>query len=400
MPAPTSLWTDRPPGSADHDWLADDPAPPAAAPPEAGGGPAAAAAPQPPSRRSRTRRLAIVAGLAALTGGALATGALLDSEQPAPTRAAELPAVSAGRVPETKIGEIYAQVSDGVVSVRVEQGGRTASGTGFVVDADGTIVTNAHVVAGADRARVRFDDDAQPVDAEVVGSDPSSDLAVLRVDPNDVGRRLKVLPLADSDDVRVGDSAIAVGYPLGLDRTATAGIVSGVGRKIEAPNGFAIDEVIQTDAPINPGNSGGPLLDARGRVIGVNSQIATAGSRGSVGIGFAVPSNTVREVVPRLERGEAIARPYLGVSTTTLAPGQGDGAQVADVTAGGPAQRAGLRTGDVIVGIDGSAVAAPDDVAAAIADREPGDRVDIEVRRDGGRATVSVELGRRPAQVP
>jgi putative serine protease PepD len=342
----------------------------------------------------------MAAGLAALAGGALATGALLDGDGPAPSRTAALPAVSGARAPETKVGEIYAQVSDGVVSVRVDQGGRAASGSGFVVDADGTIVTNAHVVEGADRARVRFDDDARPVDAEVVGSDPSSDLAVLRVDPSDVGRALKVLPLADSDDVRVGDTAIAVGYPLGLDRTATAGIVSGVGRKIEAPNGFAIDEVIQTDAPINPGNSGGPLIDARGRVIGVNSQIATAGSRGNVGIGFAVPSNTVREVVPRLERGEAIDRPYLGVSTSAPAAGQGDGAQIAEVTPGSPAERAGLRAGDVIVRVAGRQVAEPDDVMAAIEGRAPGDRVDIEVRRDGGGTTVSVELGRRPAQLP
>jgi putative serine protease PepD len=394
MPAPTSLWTDRAPGSADHEWLADEPAPPQAPPPRADREP-----PAPPSRPGR-RRAAIVAGIAALAGGALATGALLDGDGPAPSRTAALPAVSGARAPETKVGEIYAQVSDGVVSVRVDQGGRAASGSGFVVDPDGTIVTNAHVVEGADRARVRFDDDARPVDAEVVGSDPSSDLAVLRVDPNDVGRALKVLPLADSDDVRVGDTAIAVGYPLGLDRTATAGIVSGVGRKIEAPNGFAIDEVIQTDAPINPGNSGGPLIDARGRVIGVNSQIATAGSRGNVGIGFAVPSNTVRDVVPRLERGETIDRPYLGVSTSAPVAGQGDGAQIAEVTPGSPADRAGLRAGDVIVRVARRQVAEPDDVMAAIEGRAPGDRVEIEVRRAGGATTVSVELGRRPTQVP
>ena len=185
----------------------------------------------------------------------------------------------------------------------MSSGSGTASGTGFVFDSDGTIVTNAHVVGDAQEAQVRFDDDA-PVQAQVVGTDPSSDLAVLHVDPAQAGT-LQPLTLGESDDVRVGDTAIAVGYPFGLDRTATAGIVSGLGRRIQAPNGVSIDEVIQTDAPINPGNSGGPLLDASGRVIGVNSQIATAsGGGGNVGVGFAIPSDTVREVVPRLKAGQ------------------------------------------------------------------------------------------------
>ena len=148
----------------------------------------------------------------------------------------------------------------------------------------------------------------------MLGTDASSDIAVLRVDPSKTGG-VKPLALANSDSVQVGDLAVAIGYPLGLDRTATAGIVSGLGRDIKAPNGFSIDKVIQTDAPINPGNSGGPLLDGAGRVIGINSQIATTGGGGgSVGIGFAVPSNTVRQVVPRLRTGSAIKRAYLGIS--------------------------------------------------------------------------------------
>jgi putative serine protease PepD len=211
--------------------------------------------------------------------------------------------VAGRRLAPSQISAIYARASSGVVSVHMSSGTGTASGTGFVVDSDGTIVTNAHVVGDAQEAQVRFDDDA-PVRAEVVGTDPSSDLAVLRVDPAQAGT-LHPLTLAESDDVRVGDSAIAVGYPFGLDRTATAGIVSGLGRRIQAPNGVGIDEVIQTDAPINPGNSGGPLLDASGRVIGVNSQIATASAGGgNVGVGFAIPSDTVREVVPRLKAGQ------------------------------------------------------------------------------------------------
>ena len=208
---------------------------------------------------------------------------------------------------------------------------------------------------------------------------------------------LTALQLADSETVRTGQLAVAIGSPFGLPQTATAGIVSGTGRHIQAPDGFQIDSVIQTDAPINPGNSGGPLLDAAGRVIGVNSQIATGGtSQGNVGIGFAVPSNTVADVIPRLERGETIRRPYLGLST---AAGSG-GAVVREATAGGPAARAGIRAGDVVVAVGGDRVREPDDVAAAIQDAAPGDRVDVEVRRDGEARTLAVELAARPEQAP
>jgi putative serine protease PepD len=268
-------------------------------------------------------------------------------------------------------------------------------GTGFVVRSDGTIVTNAHVVGGADSAQVRFNDTGRMVEADVLGTDPSSDLAVLRVDPGTVGS-LRSLRLADSDEVRVGDPVVAIGHPFGLDRTATAGIVSGVGREIRAPNGFQIEEAIQTDAPINPGNSGGPLLDARGRVVGVNSQIATAGTPGNVGIGFAVPSNTVREVLPRLSRGERIIRPYLGVTTTPHPAG----ALIQAAITGGPAAAAGLRAGDVIVRIDGKSVDEPDDVSDAVAARRPGDEIEIEVIRDGESRTITVELEKRPQRTP
>ena len=174
-------------------------------------------------------------------------------------------------------GKVYAAAGPAVVSVRVRQGGQQASGTGFLVDGDGSIVTNSHVVGEAERVTVRFDDSGQEVPARVRGTDPSSDLAVLDVDRSDVGSR-RPLALARSSSVRVGDEVVAIGFPLGLDKTATEGIVSGLERDIQAPNGFQIDRVIQTDAPINPGNSGGPLLDTRGRVVGVNSQIATAGA--------------------------------------------------------------------------------------------------------------------------
>jgi S1-C subfamily serine protease len=276
------------------------------------------------------------------------------------------------------------------VSVRAGSG----SGTGFVLDRDGTLVTNAHVVGDAETVQLQFADETT-ASARVAGVDRSSDLAVLKVDTSETGP-LHALELADSEGVRTGQLAVAIGSPFGLPQTATAGIVSGTGRHIQAPDGFQIDRVIQTDAPINPGNSGGPLLDARGRVIGVNSQIQTGGSNGNVGIGFAVPSNTVADVVPRLERGERIERPFLGVST---APGT-SGAVVREVTAGGPAADAGLRRGDEIVAVAGRTVDEPDDVAAAIQDRRPGESVEIEVRRGGSTETLDVRLGTRPAQAP
>jgi len=341
-------------------------------------------APEPPPGPSRRRRLvpalALATGLVAL---ALASLALLGDDDEAGLLAAD-----GGQLAPTQIGRVYDAAGPGVVSVRAGP----ASGTGFVVRRDGTIVTNAHVVASADTAQVSFGDSGRRVEAEVLGTDVSSDLAVLRVDPGSVDR-LRPLPLADSDRVRVGDAAVAIGHPFGLDRTATAGIVSAVGREIRAPDGFQIDHVIQTDAPINPGNSGGPLLDARGRVIGVNTQIATGGAgRGNVGIGFAVPSNTVREVLPALSRGERIERPFLGL---TSAP-HPEGAEIQGVTPGSPAQAAGLQAGDVITDVDGSPVRDPDDVSEVVGALEPGDEVEVEVSRDGERRSFEVELGTRP----
>jgi putative serine protease PepD len=330
--------------------------------------------------------LALAAALAAL---ALSTVAVLDGTG---DQAEVLPAAGGGKLAPTQVGRVYQSAGPGVVSVQVG----SASGTGFVVRGDGTIVTNAHVVGDADAAVVRFGDTGRQVQAEVRGTDPSSDLAVLHVDPGASGP-LRPLPLANSDRVQVGDAVVAIGHPFGLDRTATAGIVSGLGREIRAPDGFQIDEVIQTDAPINPGNSGGPLLDARGRVVGVNSQIATGGAgNGSVGIGFAVPSNRVREVLPALSRGQRIERAYLGVTTAPHARG----AEVVSVAGGSPAQRAGIRSGDVITVVDGREVAEPQDVSEAINALKPGERLEIEVARDGARRTLDVELAARPRQTP
>jgi putative serine protease PepD len=348
-------------------------------------------APEPP--RSRRGLAMLGAGLAALALVAVAfvVGGLLSNDSPAPRPRAQAPA------PRTPIGGIYSRASPAVVSVRT----RGATGTGFLFDRDGTLVTNAHVVGRSRQVAVRFGPNGHSIDASVLGTDPSSDLAVLKIAVSDTPN-VDPLGLADSSRVKVGDTAVAIGNPFGLDRTATAGIVSGLGRHIRAPNGVEIDQVIQTDAPINPGNSGGPLLDVRARVIGVNSQIATAGQTGTgnVGIGFAVPSNTVRQVVPRLKQGQTIDRPYLGVVTGRSSPTQADGAVVRSVRPGGPGQRGGLQAGDLIVGINGRRVNDPADVSAGIQGQAPGDVVTVQVQRDGQPVTLDVELGKRPRPGP
>ena len=358
----------------------------------------AAAGTTPRVPRSRSRRLpSLRAGVALavlLVALAFGAGYALDrDDNPDP-----LPAVSGEpikpRKGQTRAAAVYAVASPAVVSVRAGN----ASGTGFLTNSQGQIVTNAHVVGDSKRVAIRFGDDGGSIDADVLGRDPSTDLAVLSIDERDIPKGVKPLQFADSRGVQVGDLAIAIGNPFGLDRTATEGIVSGLGRSIEAPNGFSIDQVIQTDAPINPGNSGGPLLDDTARVIGVNSQIATAGSQGNVGVGFAVPSNTVRQVVPRLARGETIERGYLGVETSDATGAAG--AEVQNVVPGGPAERAGVQPGDVIKSVDGKPVSSPEDVAAAVSGRAPGDDIEIEVERGGSREKIEAELGKRPERTP
>jgi S1-C subfamily serine protease len=360
-------------------------------------------APQAPpttGRRLWTRRLVaagLVAGVIAI--GAIAAAALIDGGNGGNGTKA-LPAVSGEPVKprggETRTGAIYRIASPAVVSIRTDSG----SGTGFVIDRDGTIVTNSHVVDSSDRVAVRFEPDSDSVQADVVGTDPSSDLAVVSIDPQKVPSSIRPLQLADSRTVRVGDLAIAIGNPFGLDRTATEGIVSGVGREIQAPNGFSIDSVIQTDAPINPGNSGGPLLNDAGRVIGVNSQIETGGTAGNVGVGFAVPSNTVRQVVPVLLRGETIRRAYLGLQSTPHSPSSLSGAEVQSVIPNAPADKAGIRVGDVITRVDDRPVREPSDVSAAIADNKPGDAIQVQIQRDGSIVNLTATLGNRPGATP
>jgi S1-C subfamily serine protease len=293
----------------------------------------------------------------------------------------------------------------------------TATGSGFAINKDGYIVTNAHVVQGANSVEVSFDENGDSIPAEVKGVDTSADVAVLKVNPDDVKGGLKPVPLGDSSRAQVGDAVIAIGNPFGYTRTVTTGIVSGLQRQITAPNGFTIAHVIQTDASINPGNSGGPLLDANGRVIGINSQIATGGGQGSVGIGFAVPINTAKKLLPELEAGKTIERAYLGVQmqgvTKQLAQDLNlpvdHGALVVEVTPDSPADKAGLhggRTqtsqgvaagGDLIVVIDGKEMKDQNSVANAIAAHQPGDKVQVEFYRGNDKKTVTVELTKRPA---
>jgi S1-C subfamily serine protease len=369
------------------------------------GGPAGAHVPPPADGRRRVAglRLALLGVLAAVAVGvAFALGALFGSD---PTHIADdglkpLPAVKGKPIKptqgQTRAGAIYAQDSPAVVSLRTSEG----SGTGFLIDRRGTLVTNAHVVGSSDNITVRFGQHGRNIDGDVLGRDPSSDLAVVRIARSAIPRHTAPLRIADSRDVRVGDAVIAIGNPFGLDRTETQGIVSAVGRSIQAPNNFQIDDAIQTDAAINPGNSGGPLLDDTGRVIGVNSQIETSGSQGNVGVGFAVPSNSVRQVVPRLERGQRIARPWLGVETRESILGGGSGAEVANVVAGGPAEHGGVQQGDVLRAVDGRRIVNSTDVAAAVNRHRPGDHIKLEVDRAGRHVTLDVQLGLRPTKVP
>lgn len=257
-----------------------------------------------------------------------------------------------------------------------------ATGTGFVIEGD-RIVTNQHVVTGAEAVSVKIE--GRRVGARVIGSDAGTDLALLRVRE---GEELDPLPLGRSAEVRPGDTAIAMGNPYGLSRTLTAGVVSATGRSIDAPDGRRIRGAIQTDAAINPGNSGGPLLDDRGRVIGVISQ-----GRGG-GIAFAVPIDTLSRIAPELERRGEVRRAYLGLTTETAA----GGARIVDASPASPATRAGLREGDVIVSVSGERTSGPGALARVVERRRPQERVEIELLRGGERRSVELELGVRPSR--
>jgi S1-C subfamily serine protease len=292
-----------------------------------------------------------------------------------------------------------------------------ALGSGFVIDKAGHIVTNFHVIRGATSIQVSFSNNER-FKAKLVGVDPSTDIAVLKVGVK--ASALKALPLGNSDGVRVGDQVIAIGNPFGLDRSVTAGIVSAVQRRIEAPNQLSISHVIQTDAALNHGNSGGPLLNAQGQVVGVNAQIETGGvGQGNVGIGFAIPINTVRDVVADLIKEGAVDHAFLGIEGKTLTPSiarlfhlpVSSGVLVATVRKGTGAAAAGLKPatnevtvegeswpagGDVIVKIDEQSVPSVDRLIDLIAGKQPGDNVRLEIVRGTSHHTLTVKLGRQP----
>jgi len=377
----------------------------------------------------------ILGGLVAVVIGAIliATGAIDTGETKTVVRetGAIGPTTAAGDGQSgNTVHRIYSRVGPGVAFIEARQtsspssifGGPqqgTATGSGFALDKSGDILTNAHVVEGATSkdVTVRFGKQ-DPVEAKIVGRDPSTDLAVLRIDPSKT--KITPLRLGDSSKVQVGDPAIAIGNPFGLENTVTTGIISAVQRSIDSPNGFSIDHVIQTDASINPGNSGGPLLDGRGRVIGVNAQIATGGSNGSVGIGFAIPINTAKQVAPQLERNGKIDHAYIGVTTAPVTPQVAKdlnlpvthGAIVQDVSAGSPAEKAGLEAGktrtstglvaggDVIVEVAGRPIREPTAIAGAIASKKPGDDITIKYYRGRSLKTATVTLGERPTKAP
>jgi S1-C subfamily serine protease len=366
---------------------------------------------------------------AAALGGGLAIGgvALLDGFEGGETTVVteterEETETTAPPARALSAGEVYDRTAPGVVQITSTAnvgglGDGTALGSGFVVDKAGHVVTNYHVIEGADQIRVSFSN-RDTVVASLVGTDASTDLAVLQVEAS--ADALTPLPLGNSDNVEVGDPVVAIGNPFGLDRTATAGIVSALQRGITSPADFTIDHVIQTDAPINNGNSGGPLLNMRGQVIGVNTQIETGGAPGNVGIGFAVPSNTVKDVVAQLLKTGWVNHAYLGIKGQAINADLSRsynlpvraGVLVETVLDGTAAAKAGLRAGDtnvvvagvtyilggdIIVALDGTSIVTPLELVDAIADHEPGDKIELTIYRDGERTSVTVTLGRRPA---
>ena len=310
--------------------------------------------------------------------------------------------------PPESLAELYDQVSPGTVSILVgasmsgQMGG--GAGSGFLLTEDGYIVTNDHVVEGGDTYIVRFFNDID-VPAEVVGVDPDSDLAIIRVEELPEGAR--PLPLGDSNGVRVGDSVVAIGNPFGLGTSMSYGIISALGRTIPSITQFNIPEAIQTDAAINPGNSGGPLINMRGEVIGVNAQIRTTGEGGgSIGIGFAIPVNILKQVYPSLISEGRYTWAYLGVSSPSDAPGlfqpdeareNPDGAFIAEVVPGGPADQAGLQSGDVVLQADDQEINSFDDLLSYIAYHQPGDQVQLLIDRNGQQQQLAVTLGERPS---
>jgi S1-C subfamily serine protease len=380
----------------------------------------------------------VVVALVAAFGGLSQTQKTVTTIQAAPLAPSNASQQTSGLTPH----DIYVRDAPGVVFVtstivqKTESpfdlfgGGETqqkgeATGSGIVIDGNGTILTNYHVIENAIKVTVSIEK-GQTVDAQVVGKDPSNDLAILRI-PTD-GLTLHPLTLGDSSEVQVGDPVLAIGNPFDLERTLTTGVISALQRQITAPNGFTIDNVLQTDAPINPGNSGGPLLNAGGQVIGINSQIETGGSGdGSVGIGFSIPINTAKSEISELEKGGTVRGAYLGLTSLTIDGSLSalnlptkSGALVQSVQKGTAAEKAGIRGGtvsssvengqvavggDIITSIDGKTIASSEELANDIEAKKPGDTITIRLLRANGHGgyehkTVTATLGTRPNSVP
>ena len=280
--------------------------------------------------------------------------------------------------------DLYRRAAPAVVEIQAGN----ASGTGFVIDAEGHVVTNDHVVGDEETVQVRFATGGEE-QGRVVATDPSTDLAVIEVDL--AGHDVDPVEFGSSADVQVGDSVYAIGNPFGLERSLTAGIVSALDRSITAPNNFTINGVIQTDAPVNRGNSGGPLLDAAGNVIGVVSQIQSENG-GNIGIGYAVPSDTASTVVEALLKDGEIERGYLGVRLSET----DDGVTLANVIEDDPADRAGLESGDVVLQAGGKPVDSAEDIQSAVSAKKPGEQLELQIRRGNDEQTVTVTLGTRP----
>jgi S1-C subfamily serine protease len=375
----------------------------------------------------RTRTAAIVAALlgAALVGAAAGAGtyALLADGGTTVVRQVTVQGSQPASESKLSVSDIYDLAYKGVVEITAtgatsapfgDQEQQQAQGSGWVYDTEGHIVTNQHVIANASSISVHFWNGAT-YRATLVGSDRSTDLAVIKVDAP--ASLLDPLTLGDSGALKVGDGVVAIGSPFGLEETVTSGIVSALHREMKAPNRFTITDSIQTDAAINHGNSGGPLLNAQGKVVGVNSQIES-NSGGNDGVGFAVPSTTIATIVPRLISNGKVEHAYLGVQLGEIPAGAAQqlgmarGVEVVGVTAGTPADDAGLRAatgrktvdgmtydtgGDVIVGFDGEQITTPQQLQVAVDAKQPGDTVTVTYIRGAKRHTVRVTLGTRPS---
>jgi S1-C subfamily serine protease len=345
------------------------------------------------------------------TGNTTGAAATTDST----VGARDLPGLSTVVAESNSISRVYEQTSAAVVNITMSaltrtQAGRTqqlqGTGSGFVVDQLGHIVTNQHVVDGATRLDVTLADESSYI-ATVVATDPATDLALLQLEaPTEVLRGLTVASLGDSGQLKVGDAVVAIGNPFGLERSATAGIVSSLRRTRPGTTQRLITDMIQTDAAINPGNSGGPLLNLRGEVIGINEQIASS-SEGNVGVGFSIPVNTLKRVLPELLAGQQPQHAWIGIAGASLTPTMAEqygltvkqGIVLTQTVPGGPAAQAGLRAGidpsaaDIITAVDGQSVRSVQDVASTVDRHNPNDRVSVTYVRGGTTQTADVTLG-------